>query len=182
MMKKLKLVSSNLNKLKEFQRILPEIEAVPGVDLREIQADKDLVILYKVKELNKDLFVVEDTIIEILEQNQWKEVVDIRYQMNNLQGQFKAKWITSLAYLEQGLIKVFRGATEGFLDAQRTMKGFGFDNYFIPQGEAQSLYDLGNKKDDYSARKKALINLKEDKPFMTKELKTLKKWTGKYQS
>lgn len=179
---KLKLVTSNLNKLKEFQRILPNIEAVQGCDLKEIKADKDLVILYKVKELNKELMIVEDTILEVLENDQWIEVVDIRYQLKNLDKAYKSHWITSLAYLDKGIIKVFRGLTEGLIDPSRDLLGFGFDNYFIPKGSNKSLYELGDEKDKFSARKKALINLKNNKVLFSKNIKELKEWTGQYQS
>jgi hypothetical protein len=69
----LKLASSNKTKLKEYQAMFPDIEAVNIPDLPEIKAGKDLVILYKVKELNQDNLILEDTILEVWENDAWRE-------------------------------------------------------------------------------------------------------------
>ena len=65
----------------------------------------------------------------------------------------------------------------------RELKGFGFDNYFIPEGIKLSLFELDNKglKGNFSARYKALMNLKNDKVYLIKEMKLIPDWEGNYQ-
>ena len=63
------LVSSNENKLKEFQNIFPDLKILKGKDLKEIKADAETVVIYKILEAKKnykiDKLIIEDTILEI---------------------------------------------------------------------------------------------------------------------
>ena len=177
------IVSSNENKIREFKRIMPELKIKKGIDLKEILSNKDEVIVYKVKDLNMDFHIVEDTILETFntKSNKWEEIVDIKFKLGQLENLSLVRWVTSLGYSDGKYIYVYRGVTEGLLNTKMKLKGFGFDNQFYPKGSDMNYYELDKEglKDNYSARSKALKNLKNNNLLFKKELDSLRR--GKYQ-
>ena len=187
---KLKLLSSNENKLKEFKRIIPEIESIKGIDLDEVKADADTVVLYKAKDAYKiakenglgknEGIIVEDTILEI----NGEEVVDIKFSKIYKKEDFQdvdAKWLVRLGLAINDKIYLFKGEIIGKIINKERGEGFGFDPYFIPEGSSKTLAELGAEKDNYSARKKALLAFKENNYYLEKDINDIPEWVGEYQ-
>jgi inosine/xanthosine triphosphate pyrophosphatase family protein len=181
----LKLASSNKKKLKEYQEMFPEITSVTIEDQKEIVADKDLVVFYKVKNINMPDVIIEDTIIEIEDDGAWKEVVDIKYTVRQLKKEQKANWVVTLGLLKDKTITLFRGNIQGRINPKTFEENtFGFDSIFYPENETRSL-DTLNKlgiKSQFSARRLAMENLLNNAEYSSKHLSELPDWTGKYQS
>lgn len=195
--------TSNKNKKIEIQRILPMMEVRKGVDLKEVDGTMDEVILYKAL-AGQYGQVVEDTILLI----DGKEDVKIRWnQEDKLKNIKHLTWIVSYGYKVKGkrirthkkttkngrniksgvlrndTIKVYRGLVNG-MAVEKTMDGFGFDPYFLPDGADITLAELEKegKKDNYSARTLASLNLLHDKVEFERRIVNIPTWTGKYQN
>lgn len=176
------LTTSNKNKITEFKAILGDkLTIKKGKDIKEVNGNMDEVIIYKSLDsvINS---IVEDTILEV----DGKEVVDIRYYIKKYsKATVKANWIVSLAINTGTEIKVYRGIIQGKLIKTDTIPddSFGFDSYFVPKGTTKTLYELNKigEKDNFSARKIALLSLLEDKFVFTKQIKDIPNWNGKYQ-
>jgi len=180
----MKLVSSNETKLKEFQRILPEMEILKGLDLKEVQGTPEEVIIYKSLEAGKGT-VVEDTILII----EGEEIVDIKWKIQELKklpkgNTIKASWQVMLGYNTGNKIEIYKGIVNGIIIPESKDEGYGFDPYFLPDGSAVTLAKLEDKgnKDRFSARTNALVNLKMKRKEKVLRTKTIPKWTGKYQN
>jgi len=178
----MKLLSSNKNKLKEYQEYFPEVESAIGPDIREVLGTKEEVIIYKTLE-QEDNVLVEDTILEILEDGEWREVVDIKFKMKSIQRNVKARWIVSIGVKKNDVLKLYEGSILGTLN-QSFEKGFGFDPFFIPEGETLTLHQLNKKgeKRNHSARMKAIENIKNNKVYKELLIKDIPLWKGKYQN
>lgn len=180
----LKLVTSNLNKLKEFQRMsTTEFSIEKGLDLREVDADERTVAIYKAIEAG-DGTVVEDTVLIV----EGVPVVDIRYRLamlNDLEDIVPAIWRTTLAVNQHGKVTIYEGQVVGELVPGAVPEdAFGFDANFVPAGLKQSLYDLekAGEKDLFSARFLALKKIELGEPAFEIEIDKVKPWTGAYQS
>lgn len=176
-MENIKLVTSNENKLKEFQRYIPSLESEKGKDLPEVDGNKEEVAIHKAK-LAGDGFLIEDTILEV----DGKEVVDIRWKLSELQNS-NAKWITTLALNTDGFIYLYKGETQGTIDTNKYQENsFGFDSVFIPKGSFQTLHEIGDKREPFSARKRAIEALVENNFYFKVEIKDIHEWKGKWQN
>lgn len=176
----IKLSTSNENKLKEFQRIVPNIVAVKGKDVKEVDGTMDDVIVYKSLEMGEG-FLVEDTILKINN----VEVVDIKWnQEDKLKDSVPCSWVVSLGYNDGEKIYVFRGVINGNVVEPLEEGGFGFDPFFLPDGSDITLAQLENEgnKDKFSARTNALVNLIKGRAEFVKEISEIKPWEGKYQN
>lgn len=186
MNKNIFLVTSNVNKLKEFQRFgIKDIQIEKGVDIAEVDADADpeTVISYKALEAGSNR-IVEDTSLHIEDEDVG---VNIRWLLDNLE-QFngkKAVWEVLLGYNVGGKISIFRGVIEGTITdkVDKSIQGFGFDQYFIPNGQDKTLHELkeAGVKDSYSARKVAVENLLAGIKIREEIISTIPTWTGKMQ-
>jgi len=180
----MKLVSSNETKLKEFQRILPMMEILKGLDLPEVEGSSDQVIIYKSLAAGKGT-VVEDTILII----EGEEVIDIKWKMDELKNlpvgnTIKASWQVMLGYNTGTHIEMYKGVVNGIIIPDSTDTGYGFDPYFLPDGSDITLGKLeqeGNK-DNFSARRNALIKLKKGFTYRDERIFNIPVWTGKYQN
>ena len=180
----MKLVSSNETKLKEFQRILPEMDILKGLDLKEVQGTPEEVIIYKSLEAGKGT-VVEDTILII----EGEEVIDIKWKIEELKNLkssncIKASWQVMLGYNTGNKIEIFKGIVNGIIIPNSTDTGYGFDPYFLPDGSDVTLAQLeqeGNK-DKFSARTNALTHLKIKRKDKVLRINTIPEWKGKYQN
>lgn len=156
-----------------------------GRDIKEVHGNKDEVILHKSLDCDFNDSIVEDTILEVFENNDWQEIVDIRWKINELgdRGSIPVRWIVSLGHRLDDEIKVYRGIIEGTLQ-NGSGEGFGFDSYFIPKGIDKSLYDLERigQKDLFSARVLAIKALSEGNHILKIQIENIQKWTGKYQN
>lgn len=175
--KEIILVSSNKNKIKEFKEMIPQLKIENGKDLPEVQSNMNNVILYKALDAGKG-YIVEDTILEV----NGIEVVDIRWKKSTLNEGDKVRWIVSLGYNDGQHISVYRGIINGKITLKKeNPEAFGFDDYVIPQGTDKTLFELGSKKTEFSARKLALENFKNNKKVFLKKITEIKPWTGSYQ-
>jgi inosine/xanthosine triphosphate pyrophosphatase family protein len=185
---KLILLSSNENKIKEFNRFGLPVKAIKGRDLEEVQGTPLEVITYKALEVD-EYCIVEDTILEIA----GEEIVDIKGKIAiiedlNYFGQ-SAKWIVSIGVIIEDKLYVSKGVIEGIMGMpiKDSNKGFGFDPYFYPTSnnpDFLSLSKLEEKglKDSCSARKACIDSfLKNDDNLKIIETKDIPKWTGEYQ-
>jgi len=187
----MKILTSNKVKIEEIKRIVGDkIEFGEGKDLPEVDGNIDQVILYKSLEAGKDI-VVEDTILALIDEdgNIIKEIVDIKWKINELKEGQRVKWITSLGYNDGKNIKVYRGFINGVITKEHGDEGFAFDPYFIPSillksNNVKTLYELNEegKKDDFSARKNALINLMNKEEIYSTKISEIPKWNGRYQN
>lgn len=170
----MKLKTSNKNKALEFKLLFPELEIVEGEDKREVLGTLDEVIIYKT-EIG---FITEDTVLAI----NGEVKVDIKWNINSLNEGDDVEWIVSLGYSDGEYIYISRGLTKGNITKKRGTDGFGFDPYFIPEGEIKTLSELGDKKELFSARKQALLNFKNGNFVIKMKNSDLKEWTGLYQN
>lgn len=178
------LVTSNKNKLKEFERFgLSDIKIDKGQDLEEVDSTPLNVIIYKSVAAGP-FRAVEDTSLHI----EGEDVgVNIRWLMDNLdtyEGK-SATWEVLIGYNDSSSISVFRGIIEGTITSKVNAEeqGFGFDQYFIPKGQNKTLHQLEKEglKDDFSARKLAVKNLKESNFIEKLDIENIPAWTGKMQ-
>ena len=174
----MKIVTSNINKLKEFNRFGLPYDSEGGIDLPEVDGTIDDVIIYKSLSagVNK---IVEDTILEV----DGEEIIDIRWKIKEMNKNSDAKWIVSLGLNDGTYIKVYRGITNGKLIKTDELSSFGFDNYFLPDGSDLTLGELEKigRKDDFSSRKIACLDLVNDVPILIIKISQIPNWTGKYQ-
>lgn len=179
-----KLVTSNQNKLKEFQRYgIQNLIIEPGKDLKEVQADSQTVIVYKSLEAGKN-HIVEDTSLHVENEDVG---ANIRYLLDDLKkyNGKKAVWEVLIGLNDGETISIYQGVIEGTItDKFKNQNlGFGFDAYFIPNGTNNTLYELelNEKKDNYSARKKCVDNYLENKILKKISIKDIPVWEGLYQ-
>jgi len=178
-MKSTILLTSNKNKLREFQLYIPEMESELGEDKKEVLGTSTEVIIEKTKDI-KPKRMVEDTILVV----NGKELVDIRYSGNaNVKHGDKLVWMTKLGYNSGEEVQVFTGKVRGTANFdRRNEKAFGFDDIFIPLGSDKTLFELGDNKGNFSARKLAIEKYKANVSDFSVKLEDIPVWTGKYQN
>lgn len=186
MLTKLKILSSNQNKIKEFNRFGLPVEAVTGEDLAEVQGTPLEVITYKALAVEKNC-IVEDTILEI----DGEEIVDIKAKINKMESYIgkNAKWIVSIGVVIEDEIHVCKGVIDGIIGLPtNTESGFGFDPYFYPKENNRKYLSLSELetlglKDLCSARKKCIASfLKKDKHYLVRKIDDIPAWSGYYQN
>lgn len=176
------LVSSNRKKLNEIQRFGLDLELRPGLDLPEVSGTPDEVIIHKAIAAGVGA-VVEDTILSI----DGEPVVDIRWRLHELAERLTlpAEWIVSLGHNDGTHVHLYRGVVTGRLrhPAHPREGAFGFDPYFVPDGQDQSLDELEQqgRKDLFSARRQAVERLMEKAPHASVALADVPAWQGAYQ-
>jgi len=180
----LTLLTSNKNKIAEFQRFGLPVEAKKGKDIKEVLGTAQEVITYKTLEVESGC-IVEDTILTI----NGEDVVDIRYRLDNINkyAGMPAVWRVSLGVVIDGNLHISHGEIEGSMTIPKKddNAGFGFDPYFIPSknnpnNHSLSMLESLGTKDEYSARKKAVLSLINGKCTIT-PTQTIPKWSGGYQ-
>ena len=180
--------TSNKQKIKEIKRIFPEAKIVKGKDLREVKGTSDEVAIYKSLEAGVG-YVVEDTILEIKKGRKFEEVVEIKWLIDDLPTYVgkKARWIVTLAYNDGEYITLYRGVIDGTIGnpykVDGEIKGYGFDPYFyVSFSQNLAKLDEEGRKDEFSARKKALLGMKKNKKYKRIKITDIPKWNGKYQN
>lgn len=181
-MDQLKLVTSNDHKLKEYQRFgVKNITIERGRDIDEVDSDELTVVLYKALDAGKQR-VVEDSSLTV----EGADIgVNIRWmvdQLDTLAGRV-AIWKVYLGYNDGESIHIYADEVRGVLIQTDKRDGFGFDNFFQPEGLDITLHELEllGKKDEYSARKKALTNFNVGRAIASYKISEVPKWDGKYQ-
>lgn len=184
------LITSNKNKLAEFQRFGMPMEAVDGKDLKEVDGSPLEVIIHKAIDAGENL-MVEDTVLEI----NGEVIVDIRWKLDELNHKESspAVWKVSLAVNLGDEEIVAIGVVEGVikLPTEVPENAFGFDPYFYPITNGKlsncSLAELEQqgKKDEQSARRLAVDNFLKANigdGYMSIPRQKIMPWTKGYQN
>lgn len=178
----MKLVSSNENKLKEFKRLgLLDLEISRGVDLKEVDSDKYTVCKYKALN-NGPNTISEDTSLEVDGAEIGVNVKWLQEELPKHAGK-QATWCVVLGVNLGDEIKIYEGRITGVLTADVKVQGFGFDSFLIPEGSTRTLSELSleGKKDEFSARKNAVLAYLEDDYTQIHKVSKIEDWTGSYQ-
>lgn len=171
-MKQILLVTGNVNKLKEWQALMPAditLDAV-DIDLPEIQGiDPEEIVADKVKrayEVAKKPVVVEDVSAELVKMNGLPGPFikfflkamgsDALYTLAGGEGE-RAIISCSIAYYDGEKLLTVRGDVNGTIVAPRGETSFGFDATFIPDGQHLTYAEMGiEQKNALSHRSKAI--------------------------
>lgn len=176
--KELTIVTSNPKKLKEYNDFGLNVKAETGKDLPEVDSNIDDVIVYKSLDagINK---IVEDTVLIV----DGEEIVDIRWKIKEMNQDASATWVVSLGVNDGEKIKVYRGFIDGKLVKKDDITGFGFDEYFVPNGTDMTLGELDRigRKPEFSARKIAVENLLDNNICFDVDIDKIDTWKGDYQ-
>jgi len=168
-------VTSNKNKLKEFEEILGFKLKNISLDLKEIQSiDAKEVVIYKAKEAFKIIkkpVIVEDSALYFEAWNGlpgaliklFESKIGYKTLCKILGKNRKAKAQTVIGYFDGRNYKNFIGEIEGKISFKPKGKnGFGWDVIFIPKGHQKTFAQMSQKeKNEISMRKIALERFKE---------------------
>jgi XTP/dITP diphosphohydrolase len=174
-MKNLTLITGNLGKVAEFERLLGFKFNHEKIDLPEIQTtDVRKVVRYKAQLAYEKLgspVLVDDAGLVV---KAWGELPGalIKWFLENVgnDGIIKmlgdapraADVIVALGYCDENGAEVFTGITEGEIaDMPRGENGFGYDAIFAPTGQTKTFAEMTSaEKDAVSMRAKAVERLK----------------------
>lgn len=176
-MKEITLITGNIGKAKEFERLLgvkvhnqkielPEIQTTDVTKVAKIKAEA----AYKI--LQKPVFV-DDTGLYI---NAWGELPGalIAWFLDNVgnEGILKmlegwddrtAKVVTALGYCDENGPQVFVGELNGLVaETSKGENGFGYDPIFIPGDQSKTFAEMtADEKDAISMRARAAKRLRQ---------------------
>ncbi|MDP3785453.1 MAG: RdgB/HAM1 family non-canonical purine NTP pyrophosphatase, partial [bacterium] len=167
-------VTSNKNKLKEFEKILgirPEQIEIDLEEIQEIEVEK--VVEHKVLEAYEKVgkpVIVEDTGLYI---EAWKgfpgalakwvgKTIGFENIPTMLQGDRSAYAKTIIGYYDGNHLELFEGKIAGRIpEGARGEYGFGWDSIFIPEGRERTFAEIAvDEKNAISMRRLALEKLK----------------------
>lgn len=178
----MKLLTSNKQKIDEYNRFGLGIEAIKGDDIPEVDADILTVALYKTLEAPKDC-IVEDTSLDV----DGEDIgVNIRWLVDKLKDSSgkKASWNVVIGIHDGEYVKLFSASVEGIIDySKNNTNAIGFDGMFIPDCSDLSLYELEliGAKDSFSPRKMVVEKFLKDDFTAIYKIKNVPKWKGKWQ-
>lgn len=167
-------VTSNKNKLREFEEILGAKLESADIDLEEIQdISAHRIAEHKAREAYRRIgqsVIVEDTALHIEDWNGFpgalaKWVGDtIGYENipEMLRANRRARAETVIGYCDKDGCRLFSGVVQGkIVETARGETGFGWDSIFVPDGHERTFAQMGAAgKNAVSMRRKALIGLK----------------------
>lgn len=187
MKKDIVMASGNSGKIKEAEEILREYKIIPmkelGIDI-DIEEDKETFVGNAIKkaetiakELNDKMCLADDSGIEIeyldgfpgVHTKRWLNGTDRERNLailDKLQGvpkdKRKIKFITAIALSDGNETISVEASIDGYVaETTRGENGFGFDEIFELE-DGKTLAELSNEeKNEISARRKALENLRE---------------------
>jgi len=151
--------------------------------------------LRKKNNSNENITILaEDTIVKVGD----TEMVDIRWTLKELE-KYEGEtitWITNIGTNDGETINIYQGIQQGIISLSRGSDGFAFDPYLIPielycdidditlplQNYTLSELETKGLKDLYSARTKALVNLRKGVFIKSIKIKNILKWNGEYQN
>lgn len=177
-MKRFKLNTSNQGKFKEFERLFAAFGIAldaTHVDLKEIAADPLSVIVHKASVAGERV-IVEDTSLDVEGEAVGVHVRSMLEELPRFLGK-KVRWRVLLAYREENQVFIYTGELAGVLVNARGSSGFGFDPYFLPEGEELTLAE--SKPDSLNARAMAVEALVQGKPFRVMPANAY--WEGPWQ-
>jgi inosine/xanthosine triphosphate pyrophosphatase family protein len=173
----LRLNTSNLGKLAEFQRLFGSSFTleIHRQDLKEIDSTPMDVVVHKATSCGMNV-LIEDTSLDV----EGAEVgVNVRWLLENLASLAGrgATWRVMLGVLREDGVHVFMGEIKGTITLPRGEGGFGFDPIFLPEGEEFTLAQV--KPDRVSARAKAVEAFKCSRSIGV--FPPIENWQGKWQ-
>jgi len=178
----LKLNTSNLGKLVEFQRLFGETYSLTTTkqDLGEIESTPENVAIHKSIQMGDDV-LVEDTSLDV----EGASVgVNVKWMLDNLH-EFEgkaAKWTVMLAIKKGPNARICHGVVSGTIVKAVGNQGFGFDPVFKPDLSDKTLAQ--EKPDRVNARFYAVQALMSNDPKFCKTLEIpaeLFHWSGAWQ-
>lgn len=175
-LRNLVFISGNKNKIAEVEKQFKKynIKILPKeIDIKELQEASPLNLVrdkaIKAFDKVKNEFIVEHTELRIDFLNGfpgintapfWKTLGSKKICLL-CQGS-KAQAITYIGYCDGKKIEVFSGTTNGIIASEpKGETDFQWDCIFIPVGSQKTFAELGNKKEKYSMRKKAIKQFME---------------------
>jgi len=175
MLNELVFVTSNENKVKEAQEILEfpitlysaELDEIQNLDVEEVVRKKTETAFEKVK---KPL-IVDDAGLYL---NVWKGFPGayVKYVKEYAGLDRLQKWlaletdntaivVAAIGYHDGKQVRTFRGEVKGRFVAPRGENGWGFDPFFLPDGEEKTWGEVpSGEKNKNSHRSRALEKLK----------------------
>lgn len=177
----MKLVTSNEDKIKEYNRFGLGIKALKGIDIDEVDADILTVCLYK-SLMSPIGTLVEDTSLDVEGENVG---VNVRWLCNEL-PKFTGKkcfWNVVLGYHTEDIVFLYSATLEGIIDGSRYVEeSCGFDSIFVLEN-GKTLHDLEiiGEKDLFSPRKKVVEKFIEHDYTAKYKVKNIPLWRGKWQ-
>jgi XTP/dITP diphosphohydrolase len=168
-------ITSNDNKLREAEAILGIKMQRQKLDVPEIQSmDLKEIIAHKLKaahEVVKQPVILEDAALSFDAWNGFPGPF-IKWMANSMGNNGllaalpadnrKALWRVIYGYSDGNELITAIGEVHGTITTEkRGENGWGFDPIFIPEGETETFAEMGERKYDFSARKKALVALHE---------------------
>lgn len=152
--------TTNENKQKEFKRLFDQCGHevfFTDKDIDEIVADPMTVIMHKAAMVGQQIFV-EDTSLDIKGHDFGIAIKHKIHELDTVIGSV-AVCNVYMAFCHESQIFIFKGTVNGMICPKRGESGFGFDPYFVPDGQTKTLAE--EKLDDYNARAlcvRAVIN------------------------
>lgn len=179
---KIKISTSNKQKLQEYKDMNLNFEVIQGQDLKEVKSDALTVSIYKAIDSGLNI-LVEDTILKVNGQ----EIVDIRWKFDEVAKMDNPiiEWIVNLSIVDNGYVYVYTGIVQcDFVNSD--FDPFGpnaFDPFLKPKGVSETFYELNLKgiKKDFSPRTIAAQNLLDGNYIFKDKVSKFKKWSGDYQ-
>ena len=175
-----KLVTSNKRKLREYREYIPELSSKEGEDLPEVLSDDVTVAIYKGLD-NGPMTISEDTSLEVEGEEIGVNLKWFKSKIHTFVGK-KAYWKVLIAKNDGENIKIYEGLVEGKIITSEDISSF--DHYFEVTRFGKKLGELKQSElhpSLYSARAMAAKNLRDDKYILSKKIKDVSVWTGKYQ-
>ena len=179
----IEVATANRSKLEEFRRILRDYEVVGRkLDIEEVQSlDPYKVVRHKAIEAYKandyNPILVEETSLFIRGLGgrpgtyikDFSEDIEMRRMIVEtwLRGRDRTALAKVLiAIFDGNETHIHEGNTEGVIaDCLRGTNGFGWDDMFVPKGNARTFAEMSSEeKDHYSMRRKALLALCQQRP------------------
>lgn len=186
-MKTYRFNTSNKGKQAEYSRMLDGEVIFSSFDVSEIQASPEKVVARKAWDLYKisgqTPILVDDTSLEV--EGHPEVGVNVRFQEQNLSSMIGAKatfvvFIAICAGFEGSeSVRMYKGEIHGTIQQSSGTEGFGFDPYFVPEGETKSLAE--SKPDQLNARWLAVQNLINGTPSELVPVKQISTWDYPFQ-
>ncbi len=170
-------VTSNLNKVREAERILGFALQSVALELDELQAATvSAVALAKAQSAFQKLgrpVIVEDAGLELLGLGgfpgpfikHWEKLGGLESICRTADGigDRRVRAVCALGICTAAGSDVVEGAAQGSISAEpRGQNGFGWDSIFIPEGDTRTFGEMiGAEKDAWSHRRKAWEGLRE---------------------
>lgn len=137
--------SGNPAKRSHFRELFEQrglsLDGFQKVDVREIDASHEQVVIHKASSMDRDWVLVEDSALDI--EGIPDAGVNIKWKLNRLPELVgrKATYSVKIAYKVDGVVYVYSGSVDGVLVEPRGpfKKGAEFDPYFQPVGSTKTL-------------------------------------------